>query len=102
MARMTELDAPKMVIAVLLGIMGLAIGVMAWLSMPEGTDGLVKALLVLFVLACIGPIFAVYFNWRAGLALSVVVALGTVIGLQVVLKKPHTVVETLVKQDSIN
>lgn len=95
MPRMTELDTPKLVIATLLGVVGIAIGTMAWLSIPIGTDVMVKVLVGVFVLACIGPAISIYFNWRAGLALSVVVALGAVLGLQVTLNKPEDVIQVI-------
>lgn len=89
---MHELDIPKLIVTLVLGLFGLAVGVMAWVSMPADTGFLVQALLWVFVAACIIPIFAVLLNWRAGLGLSVVVALGTVIALQLVLKKPDVAV----------
>lgn len=89
---MHELDIPKLIVTLLLGLFGLVVGVMAWVSMPPETGFLVQALLWVFVAACITPIFAVLFNWQAGLGLSVVVALSTVIALQLVLKKPDVTV----------
>jgi hypothetical protein len=88
MSRIHELDMPKLVVTLLLALVGLGVGVMAWLSMPEETTFAVKALLGVFVFACFGPLLSVIFNWRAGLALSVVVALSALIALQLVVKKP--------------
>lgn len=88
MARIHELDVPKLVVTVLLALVGIGVGLMAWLSMPEETAFAVRALLGVFVVACFGPLISVILNWRAGLAVSVVVALGALIALQVVVKKP--------------
>lgn len=89
--RMHELDGPKLAVAAALGVVGVAVGVLSWMSMPEDTSMLVRVLLGIFVVACITPIFAVWFNWRAGLGISVVVALSVVIGLQLTLKKTDVV-----------
>lgn len=89
--KMHELDGPKLAVAAALGVVGVAVGILSWMSMPEDTSTLVRVLLGIFVVACITPAFAVWFNWRAGLGVSVVVALSVVIGLQLTLKKTDVV-----------
>jgi len=89
MARLDDLDMPKLAVATLLGIIGFGVGILTWLSMPPSTSWMVQGLVLLFVVACVMPAVAVWFHSKAGLGASVVLALGCVIGLQVLLRGPQ-------------
>lgn len=89
MAKLDALDMPKLAVATILGIIGFGVGILTWLSMPPSTSWLVQVLILLFVVACVMPAVSVWFHSKAGLGASVVLALGCVIGLQVLLRGPQ-------------